>query len=98
MFSRGNYNSSVVTINVSRKHWAVFGLVLAVQILAVWGTAARIRMVGGPQYLMVGGDVVVLRPRHWFAWETLAILIASSAFVESLILSEASYSVLVQRC
>jgi hypothetical protein len=84
--ARGSYNRSAVIIKVSRKHWVVFGLVLAVQIFAVWASAARMRLVWGPQYLVVAGGVVVLRPKHWFGWETLAILIASSAFVEALII------------
>jgi hypothetical protein len=76
----------VVIINVSRKHRAVFGVVLGIQIL---GTLATAHPCPPSMGLAIpddrSGPTRVLRPTDWMgSWGMLAIWIISSTFVKAL--------------
>ena len=72
-----------MTVNVGRKHWIVFGILLATQVFGMWATAHRNPMNVNPDWIYFGLFAV---PKHFFGWMIAAEMTVSLCFVTALII------------
>jgi hypothetical protein len=74
-----------MTFVISRKHWVLFAVLLLTQVLGFSMTSIRYHALGGTagEFPLPGLLVKMIDP---FGWITLALWIASPAFLTSLII------------